>query len=230
MRLNYIQQYGETRRGWLGVRIQDVTPDMVEAIDGMESARGAMVTDVPEGPASEAGVEAGDVILSFDGKQVEDTRGLVRQVGNTAVGKTVRMVVLRDGKTETLKVTLGRREEAEGAVPAAAPGPDAEEPQTSEVLGMTLSPLNDELREQLGADGDMVGLAVTDVDPDSEAYEKGLRAGDIITEAGQQKVDDLEALDSRIEEAREAGRKSLLLLVRRAGDPRFVALSIDEQD
>ena len=228
--VDQLKKYGETRRGWLGVRIQDVTPDMVEAIEGMDSARGAMVTDVPEGPAKEAGVESGDVILSFDGKEVEDTRGLVRQVGNTAVGKTVRVVVLRGGKTETLKVTLGRREEAEGAVPAAAPGPDTTEPETSELLGMTLSPLTNELREQLGAGSDMVGLAVTDVDADSEAYEKGLRAGDIITEAGQQKVDSLATLETRISEAREAGRKSLLLLVRRAGDPRFVALSLEDQE
>ena len=228
--VDQLKKYGETRRGWLGVRIQDVTPDMVEAIEGMDSARGAMVTDVPEGPAKEAGVESGDVILSFDGKEVEDTRGLVRQVGNTAVGKTVRVVVLRGGKTETLKVTLGRREEAEGAVPAAAPGPDTTEPETSELLGMTLSPLTNELREQLGAGSDMVGLAVTDVDADSEAYDKGLRAGDIITEAGQQKVDSLATLETRISEAREAGRKSLLLLVRRAGDPRFVALSLEDQE
>ncbi len=226
--VDQLKQFGETRRGWLGVRIQDVTPDMVEAIEGMDSARGAMVTDVPEGPAMEAGIESGDVILSFDGKDVEDTRSLVRQVGNSTVGKTVRLVVLRSGKTETLKVTLGRREEAEGAVPAAAPGPDVTEPETSEVLGLTLSPLTDELREQLGADGDMVGLAVTDVDEASEAYEKGLRAGDIITEAGQQKVDSLDVLETRISEARDAGRKSLLLLVRRAGDPRFVALSLED--
>jgi serine protease Do len=228
--VDQLKEFGETRRGWLGVRIQDVTPDMVDAIEGLDRARGAMVTDVPEGPAMEAGIAAGDVILSFDGKEVEDTRGLVREVGNSTVGKSVRLVVLRSGKTETLRVTLGRREEAEGAVPAAAPGPDTTEPQSSDVLGMTLSPLTDELREQLGAGNDMVGLAVTDVDPDSEAYEKGLRAGDIIAEAGQQKVDSLDTLETRISEARDAGRKSLLLLVRRAGDPRFVALSLGEQD
>ena len=175
-------------------------------------------------------MEAGDVILSFDGQDVEDTRGLVRTVGNSPVGKTVRVVVLRDGKTETLRVTRGRREEAEGAVPAVAQGETDEggEPETLDVLGLTLSPLNEELREQLGADAETVGLAVTEVDETSEAYEKGLRAGDIITEAGQQKVDSLSTLQTRIDEAREAGRKSLLLLVRRAGDPRFVALSLEE--
>ncbi len=229
--VDQLKEFGETRRGWLGVRIQDVTPDMVEAIDGLDSARGAMVTDVPDGPAKNAGMEAGDVILSFAGTDVDDTRGLVRQVGNSPVGETVRVVVLRDGKTETLRVTLGRREEAEGAVPAAAPAPeDDAEPEVVDILGLTLSPLTDELREQLGAGDGITGLAVTDVDEESEAYEKGLRAGDIITEAGQQKVETIPVLQERISDAKEAGRKSLLLLVRRAGDPRFVALGLTEDE
>ncbi len=225
--VDQLKEYGETRRGWLGVRIQDVDPDMVEAIDGLESARGAMVTDVPDGPAKDAGMEAGDVILSFDGKDVDDTRGLVRQVGNSPVGKAVRVVVLRGGKTETLKVTLGRREEAEGAVPAVAQQPDTPaEPEKLEILGLTLQPLTDELREQLGVGAGTAGLAVVDVDETSEAFEKGLRAGDVITEAGQQKVESLKVLEERIQDVKDAGRKSLLLLVRRAGDPRFVALGI----
>ncbi|MEP4199036.1 MAG: Do family serine endopeptidase [Aliishimia sp.] len=226
--VDQLQEFGETRRGWLGVRIQDVTPDMVEAIEGLEMARGAMVTDVPEGPAKAAGMEAGDIILSFAGQDVDDTRGLVRTVGNSPVGETVRVVVLRNGKTETIRVTLGRREEAEGAVPAAAPAPEeAEEPELTEMLGLTLSPLTNELREQLSVDDKMVGLVVTDVDETSEAYEKGLRAGDIITEAGQQKVETVEVLEERIADAKSAGRKSLLLLVRRAGDPRFVAIGLE---
>lgn len=169
---------------------------------------------------------AGDVIMSFDGKEVEDTRGLVRQVGNTEVGKTVRVVVFREGKTQTLKVTLGRREAAEGVVPAAQPG-EEQEPAEQEMMGLTLSPLDDELRSQLELDSDATGLVVTDVDTLSEAYEKGMRAGDVITEAGQQKLVSLSDLDDRIAEAKEAGRKSILLLVRRAGEPRFVALSLE---
>nr|WP_254695512.1 Do family serine endopeptidase [Oceanicola sp. D3] len=224
-----LKEYGETRRGWLGVRIQDVTPDVAEAI-GLTPAKGALVTDVPEGPAMEAGMKSGDVIISFDGQEVEDVRGLVRRVGNTEVGKTVRMVVFRDGKTETLKVTLGRREEAEGAVPAVAEqgeGAEPEAPQEQELLGLTVTTLTDELREQMSLDGNEEGLVIKEVDEMSEAYEKGLRAGDIITEAGQQKVRAVNELEDRVEEAREAGRKSLLLLIRRAGEPRFVALSLE---
>ena len=226
--VDQLQEFGETRRGWLGVRIQDVTDDIAEAI-GLESTAGALVTSVPEGPALEAGMQDGDVILSFAGVDVEDTRGLVRQVGNSPVGETVRVVVFRDGETVTLRVTLGRREEAEGAVPAAAPAEEEPaEPETKDVLGLTLSTLTDELREQLGAAEDQEGLAVVEVDETTEAYEKGLRAGDIITEAGQQKVNSIAEFETRLEEVEEAGRKSLLLLVRRAGDPRFVALSLAE--
>ncbi|MCR9107338.1 DegQ family serine endoprotease [uncultured Marivita sp.] len=228
--VDQLKEFGETRRGWLGVRIQDVTEDVAEAL-GLASAKGALVSDVPEGPAMEAGMQAGDVIVSFDGREVEDTRGLVRQVGNTEVGKSVRVVVNRDGETQTLLVTLGRREEAESAVPASQPGPDEEEaPMSMELMGLTLSPLSSEIREQLELPESAKGLAVMDVDETSEAFEKGLRAGDVITEAGQAQVLAISDLEDRIAEAKDAGRKSILLLVRRAGDPRFVALSIAEDE
>ena len=224
--IDQLKEYGETRRGWLGVRIQDVDEDVAEAL-GLDKVAGALVTDVPEGPAMDAGIEAGDVILSFDGNEVQDTRQLVRVVGNSPVGMAVRVVVFREGESQTLMVTLGRREEAEGAVPASVESESAD-PVELDILGITVTVLNDELREQLGLDGEAAGLVVRDVDEMSEAYEKGLRAGDLITEAGQQKVQAIADLEDRIAEARDAGRRSLLLLVRREGEPRFVALGLDE--
>ncbi len=229
--IDQLKEFGETRRGWLGVRIQDVTDDVADAM-GLKKAVGALITDVPEGPAREAGLKTGDVIKSFDGVEVADTRGLVRQVGNSPVGATVRVTVLRDGKTQTIKVVLGRREDADGAVPAAMDENADEgaevEPQSTMLMGLTLTPLSDALRAELGADDGTTGLAVADVDQASEAYEKGLRMGDIITEAGQEKVASISDLEARIAAAKDAGRKSLLLLVRRGGDPRFVALSLAE--
>jgi serine protease Do len=220
--VDQLKEFGETRRGWLGVRIQDVTDDVAEAL-GLEQAAGALVTDVPDGPSLDAGMEAGDVILTFDGREVSDTRELVQIVGNTAVGKAVRVVVFRDGSTQTLLVTLGRREDAERAIPASAP---AEEPIEKEIMGLTVTELTDELREQLGLGSAGAGLVVSDIDEASEAFEKGLRAGDLIAEAGQTKIETPADLEEQIEAAREAGRKSLLLLVRRDGEPRFVALSL----
>ena len=225
--VDQLREYGETRRGWLGVRIQDVTEDVAEAI-GLAKAEGALITDVPDGPSKEAGLLAGDVIMSFDGKEVMDTRALVKQVGNTAVGKAVRVVVFRDGATKTLLVTLGRREEAERAVPAAMNGEAAPAPRELEILGLSLTPPTDEMRKELGIGDDMDGLVVVNVDEASQAFEKGLRAGDLITEAGQQKVATLDDLQERVDAAREAGRKSLLLLIRRGGQPRFVALGLED--
>ncbi|MES2667323.1 MAG: Do family serine endopeptidase [Pseudomonadota bacterium] len=220
-----LKEFGETRRGWLGVRIQDVTPDVAEAM-GLAAATGALVTDVPEGPAKASGIQAGDVITLFDGQDVASSRDLTRRVADAPVGEAVPVVVLRDGKTETLQVTLGRREEAEAeSIPAAAAAP--EDAKEAEMLGLTLAPLTGEAREQLGLTADAAGLLVMKVDVASEAYGKGLREGDLITEAGQQKVARLKDLEDRVAEAKSAGRKSLLLLIRRGGDPRFVALAVE---
>ena len=221
-----LTEYGETRRGWLGVRIQDVDEELAEAL-GLEEARGALVTDVPDGPAKDAGVEARDVIVSFDGTEITDTRQLVRTVGGAPVDTAVDVVVFRDGEERTLEITLGRREDAERAVPASAEGP--EEPAESTLLGITVSTVTDDVRTELGLDEDAEGLVVTDVDEASEAFEKGLRAGDLIEEAGQVAVTGISDLEDRIAEAREAGQKTFLLLVRRGEDARFVALSLEEE-
>ncbi|EYD74480.1 HtrA protease/chaperone protein [Rubellimicrobium mesophilum DSM 19309] len=228
--VDQLREFGETRRGWLGVRIQDVTPDMVGAIEGLDTPNGALVTDVPEGPAKDAGVESGDVILSFDGQPVTDTRDLVRRVGAAPVGEQAAMEVLRDGKTVTLNVTLARREEAEAtAQPASAEGGPTQ-PESSEVLGMTLTVPTPEVLQELGLDEGTQGLVVTEVEPISDAADKGLAPGDVITEAGQQPVASVADFEVAVKSAEEAGRKSLLLLVRRGGEPRFVALSITEDD
>ncbi len=222
--VDQLKEYGETRRGWLGVRIQDVTEDMVDAIVGLEQTGGALVTDVPVGPAMDAGVKAGDVIIRFDGKEVANTRELVRMVGNAPVGAEVDVTVLRDGDEVELAVTLGRRETAESVLPATME-PDV--PATADLFGMTLSELSEELSTQYGINTDR-GVLVLSVEPGSDAEDKGLREGDLITEAGQQPVENIDDLETRISEARDAGRRSLLLLIRRGGEPRFVALNIEE--
>ena len=222
--IDQLKEYGETRRGWLGVSIQNVTDDVAEALD-LEDTSGALVTDVPDGPAQEAGIKAGDVILSFDGQKVADTRELVRMVGDADVGKSVRVVIFRDGATQTLKVTLGRREEAESLASSGDLPEEDEVPQAETVLGLTLMGIDTELREELGLAEDVRGVAVIEVDEDSEAFEKGLRRGDVIAEIGQQPVQTPADVVERFEAASDAGRKSVLMLVRRDGQPRFVALS-----
>jgi serine protease Do len=223
--VDQLKEFGETRRGWLGVRIQDVTEDIAESM-GLTEAKGALVTDVPDGPSKDAGILAGDVITQFNGQPVDDAGDLTRRVADAPVGEAVPVVILRDGKTETLQVTLGRREEAEAAAaPASAEAPP--EPQEMDLLGMTLAPLDDEIRGKLGLAAGDEGLIVMKVDPASEAFTKGMREGDLITEAGQARVTRLQDLEDRVAEAKDAGRKSILLLIRRGGDPRFVALSVE---
>jgi serine protease Do len=223
--VDQLKEFGETRRGWLGVRIQDVTPDVAEAM-GLPVSAGALVTDVPDGPAKDSGIVAGDVITRFAGQEVKDAGDLTRRVADAPIGQAVPVIVLRDGRTETLAVTLGRREEAEAVtLPASGAAPEA--PKEMQTLGLTLAPLDDDMRSRLGLDPSAEGLMITKVDQASEAFTKGLTEGDLITEAGQQRVVRLQDLEDRIKEARDAGRKSILLLVRRGGDPRFVALSIE---
>lgn len=225
--VDQLKEFGETRRGWLGVRIQDVTPDVAEAM-GLAVAAGALITDVPEGPAKEAGLLAGDVITTFNGKPVADSRDLTRTVADSPIGEAVPVVVSREGEEMTIDVTLGRRETAEGeASPEAQPGEPPAQPEQAELMGLSLKVLDAEIADELGLPPGSEGLAVVKVDPGSEAAEKGLARGDIIVEAGQRPVQSMKDLTDRIAEAKEGGRKSLLLLVRRDGDPRFVALSVE---
>ncbi|SDW30385.1 Do family serine endopeptidase [Roseicitreum antarcticum] len=225
--VDQLREFGETRRGWLGVRIQNVTNDVAEAL-GLDAERGALVTDVMEGPSRDGGVQTGDVIVEFDGGPVADTRDLVRRVADAGVGRAVDVVVFREGDEVTLSVTLGQREVAEAA---GSTGPAApQEPAMSEMMGLTLEPVTPALRTELDLTDGIEGLFVRDIDEMSEAWQKGVRAGDIITEAGQQPVLSASDLTARVEEAREAGRRSILLLLRRAGDPRFVALTVAEEE
>lgn len=221
-----LKEFGETRRGWLGVRIQDVTEDMVDAIDGLDGAHGALVTDVPEGPAKESGIEGGDVILTFNGQEIDDTRELVTIVGRSPVGEAVDVLILRNGEEMTIPVTLGRRETAEAAQ---EPEEEPMEAETGDVLGMTLSPVTPELQEEHNISRE-TGLVVTAITAGSDAEDKGLEVGDLITEAGQVPVTSLTELDDQLQEARDAGRSSILMLVRRGGRPRFVALPVGEPE
>ncbi len=219
-----LEEFGETRRGWLGVKIQDVTPDIADSL-GLSADSGVLVTDVPTGPALDAGMKAGDIITKFDGGDVKDMRELVRRVGDAPVGEQVAVTVVRDGKPTELKVTLGRRELAEGGSTSTTVGSATQ--NASDLLGMTVAPLTPEIAAELGVSRDMTGLVVQSVNPTGAAADKGLAAGDVITEAGQQPVASLADLEKQIAQARDAGRKSILILVRRAGEPRFVALPID---
>ena len=225
--VDQLTEYGEIRRGWLGVRIQDVDEDIAESIDGLDRAAGAVVTGVPEGPAKDAGILQGDVIVIFDGREVEDVRDLVQTVGNTEVGKAVDVVVVRDGEQVTLSVTLGLRDD-EQLARADEPPVNEDAPKDYEGLGITLSNLTEEIREGLNLAVGLEGVVVVDVVETSEAFEKGLKSGDVIVEAGQEKITSLAEFDTQVSVTIESGRKTMLLHVRRGDDPRFLALSVQQ--
>ena len=225
--VDQLTKFGEIRRGWLGVRIQDVDEDIAESIEGLDRAAGAVVTGVPDGPANDAGMLQGDVIVTFDGHDVEDVRDLVQTVGNTEVGKAVDVIVVRDGKKMTLSVTLGLRDDEKLARADDDSVPE-NTPKVFEKLGITLSNLTDEIREGLDLLSNIEGVVVVDVLETSEAFEKGLKSGDVITEAGQKKIISLSDFESQVTTTIVGGRKTMLLLVRRGEDSRFLALKVQD--
>lgn len=231
--VDQLREYGETRRGWLGVRIRQVTDELAEGLE-LEKPMGALVEDVTDpGPAKTAGVEIGDVILSFDGKEIEEMRELPRAVASTPIDETVRMVISRKGKTQTLKVTVGRLKEAgEEDKPEVAEEDEKEEVEEKSVvaLGMKLEILDREARERLELDKDLKGALVTDVESTGPAAKKGIQVGDVIVEVAQEAVDSPESAKARIDAAEEDGRSSVLLLVNRGGDVRFVAVRFPKDE
>ena len=225
-------KFGETRRGWLGVRIQNVDDSIAESL-GIGKARGALVSGVDEkGPSAGAGFKPGDVIISFDGKPVANARELPKIVAQTTVGKQVDVVVIRDGKEQTKKVTLGRLEDGEAKAakekPAVAEKPA--EPQAKlHVFGLDLSPLDETVRGKFQIkDSVKAGVAIVKVDPESNAAEQHLAPGDVIVEVNRQPVASPEEVDKQAKALKAEGRKSALLLVANAqGQARFVALSLN---
>jgi serine protease Do len=226
--LDQLKAYGKPRRGWLGVRIQGVTDEIAESL-GLDKPKGALVASVSEkGPAQVAGIQPGDVILTFDGKDVTDMRRLPRLVAETPIEKSVKVTVWRKRKEHPFDVKVGELEESEQQA-ALTPGPDKSQPtpNTIKTLGLSLAAATPELRQKFSLADDVSGVVVTEVANDSPAGEKGVRPGDVVVEVAQEEVKNPGQVAAKIEEAKKAGRKSVLLLIDRAGDLRFVALRID---
>ena len=223
--VDQLQEFGEVRRGWLGVNIGNVTEDMAEAL-GLADTSGAIVLDVFDGPALDAGLNSMDIIISFDGQDVGSSGELVRLVGKTAVGKTVSAIIVREGANQTLSITLGQRPDPDTLAQRQEITPKQEEkPET--VLGMSLLEITDVQRQEMELPSESAGLIVMEVGEESVAFEKGIRPGDIISDVGQKAVSTLDDFLTRIDEAKKSGRGSILLLVRRDGQPRFVVLPIE---
>jgi serine protease Do len=226
--VDQLRQFGELRRGWLGVRIQQVTDEIAESLN-IKPARGALIAGVEDkGPAKPAGIEPGDVVVRFDGKDIKEPKDLSRVVADTAVGKDVDVVIIRKGEEQTKKVTLGRLEDNDKPVPAAVKSPEpAEKPVTQRALGLDLATLSKDLRSRYKIKDSVKGVIITNVEGASDAAEKRLAAGEVIVEVAQEAVSNAADVKKRVDQLKKDGKKSVLLLVSNAeGELRFVALSV----
>jgi len=226
--VDQLRQFGELRRGWLGVRIQGVTEEIAESLN-IKPARGALIAGVEDkGPAKPAGIEPGDVVVKFDGKDIKEPKDLSRIVADTAVGKEVDVVIIRKGAEETRKVVLGRLEDGEKAVQAAAKSqPELEKPVTQKALGLDLATLSKDLRSRYKIKDSVKGVIITNVDGTSDAAEKRLSPGEVIVEVAQEAVSSAADVKKRVDQLKRDGKKSVLLLVANSdGELRFVALSV----
>ena len=229
--IDQLEKFGETRRGWLGVRIQPVDDAIAESL-GLGGARGALVAGVDEhGPGKPAGLMAGDVIVKFDGKEVKESRDLPRMVAALPVGRQVEVVIVRKGQETDqdgdARPPRGRREGDGAGRPRsrAAPPTIRRSPARS---ACELSAIDEEARRTFKIKDGVKGVVVAAVEPNSAAADKGLRAGEVIEEVNQQAVEKPADVAKSIDALKKAGKKSALLLVANgAGDVRFVALALE---
>ena len=220
--IDQLIENGSVKRGWLGVHIQTVTEEIAETL-GLERAEGALVANViKDSPASSAGIKAGDVILKFDEKKVEGMRSLPKIVAETRVGKEAKVKVWRSGKLLNLRVAVGELEEDKKLV-SSKDNQKGGEHQIKE-LGLTVTAITDQIKSRFKLLKGAKGLVVTKVEQSGPAAEKNVRVGDLIVEVSQEEVTSVSDILDHLRKVKEAGRKTLLLLLEGAGGMRFVVL------
>jgi len=225
--IDQLREFKEVRRGWLGVRIQQVSDDIAESL-GIKPVRGALVAGIDDkGPAKPAGIEPGDVIVKFDGKDIKEMRDLPKIVGDTPVGKDVPVIVIRKGKEETKTVRLGRLEDVPQQASVKIDAPAEDKSVVQKALGLSLSNMSDELRKKHKIKEAVKGVVITAVDANSAAAEKRLNVGDVIVKVTDEEVATAADVQKRIDQLKKDGKKTALLLVANTeGDVRFVALTL----
>jgi serine protease Do len=226
--IDQLRQFGETRRGWLGVRIQPVTDEIAASLH-IKPPHGALVAGIDEkGPAKPAGIEAGDVVVKIDGKDIKEMGDLPRVVADTPVGKAVEVVIIRKGEQVTKTVTLGRLEDGEKQMAEAETEAQPDQKMAvKKTLGLDLANLDGTLRSKYKVKASVKGVVIVGVDADSVANAQRLSPGDVIVEVAQQAVVSADDCQAKIDKLKRDGRSSALLLVANpAGDLRFIALPL----
>jgi len=224
-----LKQFGVARRGWIGVRIQQVTDEIAQGM-GLPNSQGALVADVTRGgPAQKAGLQNGDVVVSFDNKPIGDSKLLPRVVAATPIGKTVNIDVLRKGRKQSYRIVIAKLDEGPPDKPGKKLPPPAPPKAKSKLsqLGLTVVALDENARAKYKLAGNMQGVVVSAVDPASPAADKNFRPGDVIVEAQNQPVKTPADLEARVDADAKAGKKAELMLVNRNGDLTYVGLRLD---
>lgn len=224
-----LRDYGRARRGWLGVNIQQVTPDIAESL-GLKGNSGALVARVTDdGPAAKANIHNGDVILRFNSQDVKEMKTLPRIVAETVIGKDVPVVVWRDGKEVTVQAQVGELPDSPQQVASnvpAAPHPAVNRNTEISGLGARLSSITDEIRDKFKIGADQKGVVVTDVSPDGTAAGRGLKPGDVIVEVQQEPVTSPADVQERMDRYRKQNRKTVLMLVQSSDGLRWVPVPL----
>ncbi len=225
-----LRDFGHAKRGWLGVKIQQVTPDIAESM-GLKEPSGAMVASVEAGgPAANAKLRGGDIILKFNGQEVKEMRALPRIVAETAIGHEVPVVVWRDGHEITLTATVGELPDEQKVATAVPDKPVLAAPTELAGLGLKLAPITPDARDHYQLGPDQKGVLITDVTPGSAAAERGVKPGDVIVEVQQQEVNTPADVVDRVERVRKTSRKSVLMLIQGQEGPRWVPLSLGAEE
>ena len=224
---NQLRQFGVARRGWIGVKIQQVTQEIAEGL-GLPTASGALVASVTSGgPADKAGLVNGDLVTGFDGKPVGDDRALPRIVADTPIGKTVNIDVLRKGRKQTLRITvLKLADDNKPDKPVKAPPPPKNQPKLAQ-RGLTLGPLDGAARGKFKIAGNVQGVLVTAVEGGSPAGEKNVRPGDVIVEVASQPMKTPQDVARKVDADAKSGKKVELILINRGGDLTYVGLRLN---
>jgi len=225
--VDQLRRFGRARRGWLGVRIQQVTPDIAETL-GLKGSDGALVAGVTNGgPAAHAHIQNGDVILTFNGQPLHEMRTLTRVVAETAIDSHVPVDIWRDGKRQTLQVVVAEMPDDEKPAAVVQPHKPPSTPSVElSAFGLKVAAVNDDLRQKFKLDDKQKGIVITDVTPAGLAADRGLMPGDVIVEVQQQSVAAPADLQKRLSEARGQGRKTVLLLVQSKDGMRWVPLPV----
>jgi len=220
-----LREFGETRRGWLGVRIQPVTDEIAESL-GLDKAAGALISGIEKGGPAEGGeLKAGDIIITFNGEEIADVRELSRVVADSPVGEEVDVEVLRDGERQNVKIKLGRLEESEAKADFSSDDEQKDEQQltSASVLGMAIREIDEESRAEFGLAEGVTGVVIAEVEQNSSAFEQGIKPGDVIAEVDQQSVANPSEVLDLVNGLKEQGRRNAyLLIVSPSGESRFI--------